>query len=471
MLCDRCASLVPMIRSLLVMLIFCAAVQAGVLDDWRPLELQATTPEARASVAREMVKAARHARTDIDKLALAQRAYELGAQQPQGHRWAAKALDLIQRGDPAKRIWCLEQLRDMYADAARRHRREPKYTAALGDALVQLTEQRLLNIDSAIEAGNIDSHKAVSELEQAAGDAQLAMSTFKRASTLAKAESRRLQRREPNRSNDMLALAGVLEDQASDSRKLQREVGKRKHMWNRMVAAQERFTKANGNATRDQAEQLALIYVTDFDRPELIPADVHDRLSETIKRHIADACRPVEDLSADQASRLAKWYDQLARKADPKSRPEMLLRTRLYYKKAQLAGDEVARIMLVRVDQDLARNDLPIATAKRKAQELAARLRFLFGKRPVEIAKLPDTTNTSPDVVNPATEIASATQPAAKAASTSGGRFARPVVTCGQCGRKFFPGWGKTAKQCSRCQSGHRNIFDFRSDDPSDPSD
>ncbi len=462
-------SIMPHLRPTLAVLLFTLIAgpapgvrpaAGGVLDDWRELEQLADTPETRAALSREMIQAIPHLKARRDRLQLARRAFEVGSQNPQGFRWAAKALEWIQRADPSGRLWCLEQLRRMYDQATRNHPTEPKYPVALADVLEQLAEQRLLEIDAAIDAGRIDAAAAVEQLDAALDESRQAGHTLRRAASLARNQARRLRASQPAVSDDLIGLAASLPSQTDDNRALQRRLGRRKHLWMRMLDAQQRFAD---QPDADTARGLAMIYITDFDRPELMPDTVRRRLDDPTTAHVALACRAPGELSTDEAMTLARWYDQLARGADAESRPDMLVRTRVYFQRAQQTGSTTAKIMLVRVDQDLERAGVYAATATRLGRELTARLDFLFGPKQdptVAVAQADAATASAPDghrhAEHPGTD-----HPASGGPVITGTRYGRPMVTCDRCGREFFPGWTHEQSTCPRCRSGHRNIFDF----------
>jgi hypothetical protein len=488
------ASYIPPAIALIVLL--CVAIApprpalaTGSLAEWKELEALATTPETRVALAKEMIDALPKLKTPADRSALAARAFDLTAQDPDNFPYAARALEWIQRTEPHRRVWCLEQLRDMYTEAARSAPVEPSYAVSLADLLVQLVDQRSSDLDTAIEQGEIDATQAVEQMELAMREVQQAVATYRRASSLARTAARRLQTRDPNKAADLQALSASLVQQAKDLRDLQTETAKRKHTWASLLDAQQRFAKS---ATPDNARQLGMIYIKQFDRPELMPMTARDAMDEDTERHVALACRPIGQLSAAEASSMAKWYDKLARTAANEDRPDLLIRARVYFQQADREGDALAKIMLVRIDQDLERNSIFAGGANRRGRELTARLNFLFGPKPDAAAlatatpdsipattpgsdaiamvepATPDTVTSTPDTdtlpeptpATPTTGDNSSTTAAAGDGPASS-QFGRPMVHCDQCGRRFFPGWDRATTTCPTCKSGRRNIFDF----------
>src|SRR5690606_19047320 len=107
-------------------------------------------------------------------------------------------------------------------------------------------------------------------------------------------------------------MAGPLERFAAEFRPKLDEVHSRSEalagkqgMLTLLQGAENRYKLRPATAT---ADPLAMMYVTQFDKPERVDDAMRQLVSETIAQNVRLACRAPEDLTVEQATTLCGWY-------------------------------------------------------------------------------------------------------------------------------------------------------------------
>ncbi|MHB1157053.1 MAG: hypothetical protein ACYC26_09450 [Phycisphaerales bacterium] len=442
---------------------------------WSEKELAGRTVAKRAELACELLDAAR-AQTDNDRgLFLAHKAYEWGSRDMEGYVSAAEALNLIQKTAPDQRVWCLEQMAGLYDSAYRARPTKLRLGSGLGETLMELAQQRMDSGGDQFADGQIDTAGAIAVLRQCQADLQRASSAFRQVIGRAEADARKV------RSIHRNDIAASLDRFAAEFRPKLDEIGEfrdrvdeRQGVMSRIQSAEAKYKARPAPAA---ADALATAYAAQLDQPERVDAAMLKLLTDPLNKWIPLACKPPKDLSADQASGLAKWYlDLLAGATGDDAKLDLATRAALYARQAVAAKAADAQPLLDKATTLAAGLGSDTGYFDTRIRDLAGRLNWL-NAHPLVIAPAPgsvassspETRNSEPETSPPAPVAVNNNPTPAPAPTTTTGDVTivngRPMVRCATCGRLFFAGYGDDHPTvCPRCASGRKNIFDFGED-------
>jgi len=458
------------VLGLLVAEVARADAQARYAQQWQQRERTARDPNARVELAGELLAAARQADDADYKWLLGEKAVKLGSSHIRGYASAAAALDMMQRLSPDRRMWCLERLHDLYDSAYRRRPTKLRLGTGLANVLDEMAEQRVEDIDQRFNAGQADAGEAVKAYIESVRDVSRAVATLERVINRARADARKVERTHPDIARKLEAFVEEFQPQLETMTQRKAELTDAQRALMSLHAAERRFEHAPGTQT---ARQVAAHHIVQWNRPEAVDQKVVERLPESMQLPILLATVEPNKLTGPQADMLAKWYVGLADTTQGQPRQQMLIRARLYRELADRRGTKPTEIAMADITQLLNKAGVSEQASAHQARALQQRLNYQFGDpaatpepppRPTDPVDDPPSVDDPVHATDPpaATDTPAPRPPAAATGSTRTG--GRPMVSCDQCGRRFFPGWGVEATTCTRCKSGGGNIFDFGND-------
>jgi len=415
----------------------------------------------------------------------------------------------LRRTDPTRAKWCLERLVPLYEQQVKEHPTVLEHRLSLADTLNELALLRIDSLDTALRRDKLDPVEAVRQTQQAVTESKRAVDVLGSIITQAKQDIDRLRTTRPDvvernekLIRDLTPLLAIFKaDQRAEETAHQRYL--------RLRVAIGQFDR---QADAKHAQALSHLMVTAFDQPELINAPVKAKLDAAWRERIDLACQPVSALDAAQARTMSRWYTDLAAgvHADNDAKAAMLIRAHVY---ATAATEQNGPATVVdNLNEQLAALDWSPERITHAHDDLTNRLAYLFGPRPVPTSdvatdsteneaattEVAEATNTSDEPAAPSwrsftdgtaeSTTAESTTPTATAtvpepvttetpsetatpdaqpeapSTTSTNPHGWPTAICPECGRSYFPGWKREYEKCSRCRSGHRNIFDFGDD-------
>jgi len=159
---------------------------------------------------------------------------------------------------------------------------------------------------------------------------------------------------------------------------------------------------AKDPADKEAAKSLTELYLKDLDRP--LTAKTYAEVTQDAKavELFTLAGKPVDELNAEEAGRLAKWYDGLAADGTAGAKTNALVRAKLYY--ARLlnlkANDADAKAGLTKVDAALAALKLDAKKIETLVQSRRDRLAIVVAARPTP-PKHVDPPKVDPPKIDP----------------------------------------------------------------------
>jgi len=486
------------------------SVEATYQELYGQREDQIHKQHERVAFARELLSTAKNTSHHGMKVHLCRKAYEWGSRDLAGYSVAAEALDILQRESPEDRVWCLEGLRKLYDDAYTRNPNKLRLGTGLAEVLLELAEQRVQDARMEFETGDLTAKEALAEFRAAVGEVQRAHSLYSGTVRRAESDAKRAQRL--GKSQIAKSLNQFIDEFTPHVRQTEarlEDLRDEQSHWTRLVAARGRF---DASPNQDNATQVAATYIMDFDRPELIEPHILEHLPRSVRQPVKLACQPLIEISAGEAAALTNWYIDLMTQADNDvARRHLVIRARLYARRAQALGHDQADKLRSKVRIRLLASGLADeADVDRRVRQLHARLHYQFGSgegEPPAFAATPGDPHPGENNDDPATTVASdrpaevtagqddppagdgrekhagppndavavadqhrhvsasdSPNSAARTSHSGKSNGGRPMAICDVCGRKFFPGWGVKTHTCPDCRSGRRNIFDFGRD-------
>lgn len=474
------------------MLVGSASVYAGPHEDydqqWADRERDARNEDSRVELAKDLVLAAKDTIDAAYKALLCEKAYAVGSRHLSGYAAAAEALDMLQRADPDRRLWCLNELRQLYGRAFRMRPAKLRLGTGLADVSNEMAEQRYETYTTGFDAGEVSIGETLNAYRACVADIQLGVSALDRVIRRAARDARAVEQQNPSVARSLRDFVKEFEPKRDAMLERRKTISAMQTKLTRLQTAETRFERSPDPAG---AQYLAAMYIVDWNSPELVRDEIQKHLPDNIREPLVLSMSNPSKLTGPEADMLARWFAAMTQAADDNdAKADMLVRA-LYYR--QIAEDrkfENAQQTADAVVELLAEVGISNIEATRRTQELGARLEFQFGSdTAAEVAMVdenhdthdPVTHHTDPDpqtdpdpVADPDEDpgldlpvdedpdegTAIVTVTTTRSAHTGG----RPMVVCQSCGRRFFPGWGVKADKCERCKDGGENIFDFGKD-------
>lgn len=458
-------------------------------EQWSNRESDARDAASRAELAKDLADAAKIESDEAYRVILCERAHHWGSQQLEGYAAAASALDLLQRTDPSRRLWCLQELSQLYARAFSYRPQKLRLGTGLAEVLGEIAEQRAQTFAAQFDAGESSVAQTASAYRASVADFQEAANALDKVIKRAQRDARAVQRQNPALSRSLDEFAREFTPAYEQMIERRKQVSALHSSLLRLQAAQQRFER---NPDSAGATYLAAMYIVDLDRPELVGAEARKLLADDIRQPLNLADSDPAALKEPQADMLSRWYVELANTAtDPSAKSNMLIRALFYRQLADAKKFENPASTAAALRQSLADLKIPTDQADRLLNDLRLRLNYQYDSSlPQAIASAdgPQTRIDEPIThqpqVDPDPPVESPSQPqpdpqpepqidpqpvqstttvtvTTTRASHTGGR---PMVVCKSCGRSFFPGWGVGADTCERCSHGGGNLFDLGKD-------
>lgn len=475
---------------------------------WGDAQRSARSAEDRASLAGQLIRAADATGLEPMQMLLWHKAYEIGRTSVRGYKHAADALDHIQRADSKQRLWSLERLADLIHTVYRANPGKLMAGVRYFEVQREIAEQQIELVEAQYDAGEITTGEAL--LWTRGAIASLSRGTTVLSQCVSRAE--RDARRSGNATtiHSLTEFAETYRPQVDSANELRRGYETTQKFYIQLSAAERSF-QANPSAM--SAERLALAYITQADKPELITEKVHAELDDTLKTVAVGSCMPVRKLAGDDASVIGKWYADAAGEARLlEAKRPLLVRARVYLDRAVQAGETDAQGELNKVNTLLTATGTDSGAQDELAYALATRLAFQFGDGMADLD--PRRGHDADDPADTVVTVDEGTEGPNVAVDDSHGgahddshddqghdahdshgshdshdtdttadagnsdeaddvydsleehpattvRHGRPMTTCATCGRQFFAGWGVKATKCDSCTSGRKNIFDI----------
>jgi hypothetical protein len=287
---------------------------------------------------------------------LLEQAYEFGKLHTDGMRAAADALQFLSQLVPKRQLEMQEKLLVLYEivfrNAASKSNKDihKKAGSATTDLIVEIAQAKAKRAEYA---------GAIKELNKATGIARSVAYTA--------------------RSDEIKKMIDEMTPLAPVDTKIQ--------------AAKRALTK--NPADKEVAQTLTELYLKDLDRP--LTAKTYAEITQDAKavELYTLAGRPVDDLNAEEAGRLANWYLGLAADGTTGAKTNMLIRAKVYHERlVELKKDDASKAGLAKVD-------LQLAALKLDATKVASLVQSRRDRLAITVAARPTPPKPAPPKVDP----------------------------------------------------------------------